>query len=344
MTRRQAALKTLLTFCVACLTVLPVWSQTNSVPAKTEVIQLKNGDRLTGTVVHEDATTLKLSTRWQAELLLPKAEIVKREPQIPVTAPVLSAIPVPVKPATLAAATASSPKASGGARTDVAAEKPKPKGVLKGNLQIGADLRDSSVQSYLYTVAAKVNYSRGNWHNAVDYRYSYGKTDNLLSADRMDGSFKTDLDIGMDKKWFFYGLVGAGYDTVRKIENQFELGPGIGRHLLTRTNMTLSAETGFSYQQQDFSNAASREEMRLRLATDYFWRLNSKFSLESKAEIQPSFDDPADYRIRYETTVSYALWNNISWNVALIDLYDSKPTAGVTKNDLQIRSGVGIKF
>jgi hypothetical protein len=42
--------------------------------------------------------------------------------------------------------------------------------------------------------------------------------------------------------------------------------------------------------------------------------------------------------------MSYALWNNISWNIALIDLYDSNPTAGVTKNDLQIRSGIGIKF
>ncbi len=125
---------------------------------------------------------------------------------------------------------------------------------------------------------------------------------------------------------------------------QFELGPGIGRHLLTRTNMTLSAETGFSYQQQDFSNSARRDEMRVRFAGDFFWRLNSKFSLEKKAEIQPAFDDMTDYRIRYETTVSYALWNNISWNVALIDLYDSKPTTGVTKNDLQIRSGVGIKF
>ncbi len=173
---------------------------TNSVPAKTEIIQLKNGDRLTGTVVSEDAASLKLFTRWQAELVLPKSEIEKRDPQVPVAAP--ATVPSVVKPPVVAAATSPA--------TAAAAEKPKPKGVLKGNIQVGADLRDSSVQSYLYTVAAKVNYARGNWHNAMDYRYSYGKTDNLLSADRMEGTFKTDMDIGDDKKWFFYGLVGSG--------------------------------------------------------------------------------------------------------------------------------------
>lgn len=336
----QATSRIAAQFLLACLCGSLIAAETNPPAGKKEIFQLKNGDRITGVVLSEDSTLIKVDTAWQKGLLLPVGEIEKRQPAVTETAGAGSGVSGSSAASKLPAS-ATKPVTAAATAT---AEKPKDKGVLKGNIQVGADLRDSSVQSYLYSLVAKLNYSQGNWHNLADYRYSYGKTDKLLSTDRMDGSFKTDLDIGTDKKWFFYGLAGAGYDTIRKIDIQYEVGPGVGRHLLTRTNMTLSAETGFTYQQQDFSNAAAREEMRVRFAGDFFWRINSKFSLENKAEIQPAFDDLGDYRARLEATISYVLWNNITWNVALIDLFDSRPTAGVTQNDLQIRSGVGIKF
>jgi hypothetical protein len=310
-------------------------AQTNQAPLKAEIIQLKNGDRISGVVIKEDENSVSLKTRWKAELTLPKAEIQKREVQsvaIPAAAPVAQVAPPPPAPA--AAAPPPAPPAV----------PPKPKGIWKANLQLGADLRESSISSYLYSASTRVTYARGGWHNSADWRYSYGKSGTTLSADRMDGTLKTDLDIGHEKAWFVYALGGAGYDEVRKIDYQYEFGPGLGHHLLVRTNMALNVESGFSFQEQNFSNATRRNELRLRVAEDYFWKLSSKVRLEQKAEIQPAFDDPADYRFRFETAVSYALFNNVSWNVSLIDIYDSEPANGVSNNDLQIRSGVGISF
>lgn len=317
-------------FTLVCFTTISL-AQTNQPPTQIEIIQLKNGDRITGEVLKEDENSVSLKTRWNAELTMPKAEIEKREIQPGVTSPtaaqVINPVPVPVAP----------PPAP-------PAEPPKPKGIWKANVQLGADLRESTVSSYLYSASAKVTYARGGWHNSADWRYSYGKSGNTLSADRMDGTLKSDLDIGPENKWFVYALGGAGYDEVRKIDYQYEFGPGLGIHLLVRTNMALNVESGFSFQEQNFSNATKRNEFRLRLAEDYFWKLNSKVRLEQKAEIQPAFDDPADYRFRFETTLSYALFNNVSWNVTLIDIYDSEPAAGVSNNDLQVRSGIGVSF
>ncbi|MGV3754557.1 MAG: DUF481 domain-containing protein [Verrucomicrobiota bacterium] len=319
-------------FFLACVTVTAL-AQTNQPPAKTEIIQLKNGDRITGEVLKEDENSLSLKTKWTAELTLPKAEIEKREPQPVAAAPAVAQVASPA-PAPAPAAPSPAPPA----------ELPKPKGIWKTNIQLGADMRESTVSSYLYSASARVTYARGGWHNSADLRYSYGKSGNTLSADRMDGTLKTDLDIGPEKKWFVYALGGAGYDEVRKIDYQYEFGPGLGHHLLVRTNMALNVESDFSFQEQNFSNATKRNEVRLRVAEDYFWKLNSKVRLEQKAEIQPAFDDPADYRARFETAVSYALFNNVSWNVSLIDIYDSKPANGVSNNDLQVRSGVGVSF
>ena len=311
-------------------------AQTNSVTTTNEIVRLKNGDRVTGVVVKEDATSLHLATKWSANVILPKAEIEKRELETPVNEtakvlPVPAVIdPLPAPPPASAPGTAAAPS--------------KPKGTWKTNLQLGADLREGAVSSYLYSASAKVTYARGTWQNTADWRYSYGKSGTTLSADRMDGTLKSDLDLGKERRWFVYALGGAGYDEIRKIDYQYEVGPGLGRHLMTRTNMTLNAEMGFSFQEQNFSNASRRSELRLRIAEDYFWRITPKVKLEQKAEIQPAFDDPADYRVRFEAGLSYALFNNVSWNVSVIDIYDSEPTTGVSNNDLQVRSGVGISF
>lgn len=326
----SAFIRVILSLAVPTFLAATALAQTSPPPSKVELIELKNGDRITGDVIAEDENSVRLKTRWNAELSLPKSEIGKREVQAAAAPPVVVAPPpVVAEPVQVVAA----PVAPA-----------RPKGVWKGNILLSADLRESTVSSYLYSANARVNYARGNWNNAADYRYSYGKSGNTLSANRMDGTLKTDLDLGQEQEWFVYSLGGAGYDEVRKIDHQFEFGPGLGRHVLVRTNMALNAEVGLSYQQQNFSNGTKREEMRLRLAEDYFWRFNSKLTLEQKTEIQPAFDDLSDYRFRFETTISYALFNNVSWNVSVIDLYDSQPAAGVSNNDLQVRSGLGFSF
>lgn len=328
----SAPIRIIIAFIALVALTAPAIAQTNSAPVKSEIILLKNGDRVTGVVLKEDEKSVSLKTRWNAELVLPKSEIEKREQKTP--QPVVQAeasVPVPVVPAKEES-------------LEKPATKPKPAGIWKGKFQLGADLRESTVSSYLYSAVARVSYTRGDWNTAADYRYSYGRSGKVRSADRMDGTLKTDLNLGEKKDWFVYGLGGVGYDQVRKIDFQFELGPGFGRHLLVRKDMALNGELGMTYQQQDFSNGNRRDEMRVRFAEDYFWQLNPKVRFEHKAEIQPAFDDPGDYRVRLEATVSYALFSNLSWNVSLIDLYDSEPTPGVSKNDLQVRSGLGFSF
>ena len=51
-----------------------------------------------------------------------------------------------------------------------------------------------------------------------------------------------------------------------------------------------------------------------------------------------------EYRARLESTLSLALWRSLSLNLPLLDLYDTAPAQGVNRNELQIRSTLGITF
>ena len=61
-------------------------------------------------------------------------------------------------------------------------------------------------------------------------------------------------------------------------------------------------------------------------------------------EYFPRADNPNQFRMRFETTLSCALLLNMSWNFSLVDFYDTEPAVSVPNNDFQLRSSIGIKF
>ena len=63
-----------------------------------------------------------------------------------------------------------------------------------------------------------------------------------------------------------------------------------------------------------------------------------------KFEFLPQAETLGKFRFRLETTASYALLQNLSLNLSVINTYDTQHAINVHPNDLQIRSSIGIKF
>lgn len=294
------------------------------------VLHLRNGDRLTGEVVSEDANRVVLKTVWQKEVVVPISLIERRELQ---AAEVGKAAPVPHK---TAKPTNAPPPAAG--------KLPTPKSRWAGQLNLGLDMVRSETDRDLYQGSFNVTYGRGRFRNILDYRAAYGETAGQLSANRMDGSVKTDFDLARWRRVFVYNLAAAGYDDIRRIDLQFEEGPGVGYHLVTRTNFVLNVELGGNFFEINFADGTRRDEMNLRIAEDFTWALTSKISLHEKLEFLPRPDDFSVYRLRFESTLSYLLMKNLTLNLSLLDVYDARPARNVTPNDMQIRSSIGVKF
>jgi putative salt-induced outer membrane protein YdiY len=170
----------------------------------------------------------------------------------------------------------------------------------------------------------------------------YGKTDGVLSANDMGGSSKTDFDVG--RKVYVYNLGEANYDQIRKIDVHYEEGPGVGYHLLTGTNLVLNTEFGVNYQVEDRSDHTTSQNFYYRFGEDLTWKLNKQLNLTEKFEFFPRVEDVEQYRLRFESTLSYALILNFSLNLTAIDLYDTRPATAVPPNELQFRTTLGVKF
>jgi hypothetical protein len=303
---------------------------------------LKNGDRLTGTLVSESTNRVVLSTRWAKEVVIPLAEIQRRE-----TVPQTVATPAS-RQATNVIVAGVVPPATNAAR--IAAIVPKH---WHGDIQVGADIRFSEKHSQLYYGRVKLTYVHPteNNHptpldrlrNVIDLNGSYGRTEGIVSANKAEGSMKTDFDLGERRRVFVYNLGGGGYDVIRKIDLRYEVGPGVGYHVVTRTNFILNTELGLNYQEQHFSDHTVSERLYYRLAEDCTWRVSPRLTFDEKFEFFPS-ENLSDYRLRFESNIRYLLLENVSFNFTLLDTYDTRSASSVSPNDLQIRSSIGLKF
>ena len=106
----------------------------------------------------------------------------------------------------------------------------------------------------------------------------------------------------------------------------------------------MNTELGLDYQAQRLSDGTSTDFIFLRLAEIANWQLNAKLSWDEKFEFFPEVEDFDVFRFRFETNFRYQLFSNLSLNLTVSDQYDTRPAQTVTRNDLQVRSSVGVKF
>jgi hypothetical protein len=323
-----------------------LFAASGDVRAEVIILHLKNGDRIAGTIISEDTNRIVVTTSWIKELAVPVAEIARREPgtealQGSSVAPLAGERAVPIMSARVAAAPPS----------------PKPK-YWKGEARVGADFLYGPQNQQIYYGRLNLAYARPYnsnplqfFRNVLDYSVDYGWTqdrssngnnNSVVSANRMYGSDKSGFDVGSGK-WYVYNLAAAGYDRIRKINFQDELGPGLGYHLFTRTNFLMNVESGVDYQQQYRSDNTSTKNFYLRFGQDITWKINRGLTFSEKVEFLPQVN-LENYRARAESTLSYALWHNMSLHLSVLEIYDDRPAQGVTPNDLQVHSSIGITF
>lgn len=319
-----------------------------SAGAQTVSLELKNGDRITGKILFETPERVVLSNAWSRELTISTAEIARRTAQAPPTNAVVAATgtntPVKTNGVALAKAVAA---------TNTLFTSPLLKN-WHGDVQVGTDLTFSERNRQIYNAKAKLIYAKNRFKTVFDYDAIYGRsevevTENNLKhtethtdANRMNGTVKTDFDL--TKKWYVYNQGGMGYDEIRRIDLRYEIGPGLGYHLIQRTNFFVNAEAGVTYQREDRADGSELSTFFGRVSENAAWKITPRLSWDEKFEYLPRMEDPGLYRMRFETNLRYAMLQNVFFNLSLIDTYDSQPADNVTENDLQIRSSVGVKF
>ncbi len=296
------------------------------------VFHLRNGDRIAAEVLSETTNSVTLKTSWADEIVLPIEHISTRElpPVVAVSAPAAPAAPPVEMPA------------------PVKAPKTAPR-EWRADMRFGADLISGAKDRQIYYGQFALKHTRPYaklpdlfFKNALEYRADYAKTDGTESANRMYVSDKADFDLS--RRWFLYNYAGVGYDDVRRIEQQYEIGPGFGSHLIREPNFTLNIEGGLNYQSQQRDDSPENEALYARTAGDVTWKISPQVTFTQRAALLTRVDETEQLQLRLEANISMAVVKNVFFNFTALQLYDTRPVPGVTQSEFQLRSSLGVTF
>lgn len=331
--------------------------------AASWIFHLRNGDRITGEIASERQDSV-LVRSVAGKIRIPVSQIDHREPAVPPSKESSSssvatkaspnpASPSTAKPAPAAVGTPTPPSPPSATNLLSAAPNPwyQPSWIRPlftnwhVNVQLGSDMGFGTTDRQTYYGNASAIHRWDRVRNSATASAAYGKVNGFESANRIDGTLKTDVDLGTRRKVYAFNLAGAGFDGIRRLDLQFQEGAGLGYKLIEKPRFILNTELGAQYQEFDFiGTQQDRNLVSVRIGEDLTWELTSKLRIRQTLAFMPNISDLGDFRAQYTLNFSYPLLKRTTINLNVIDLYDTNPVQGVNNNDLTIQTTLGVSF
>ncbi len=145
-------------------------------------------------------------------------------------------------------------------------------------------------------------------------------------------------------RFFFNVFNDYEYDRFQNLDLRFVIGGGAGYHVWKTDRSTLDLLAGIAYNRSSFSTPFVRNSAELYWGNEYSLKLGSATSLVQSYRMFNDLDDTDIYRINLDIGLSTRLLKWLSWNVSLSDRYLSTPAPGRKKNDFLYTTGLGITF
>ena len=352
--------------CCHLLFALPLFARES-----TDVLVMRNGDRLTGTIKALYGGVLYFSLPYVIETIsvdwtkvahleskqlfivktedgsvyngtLSSSEVAEGRPiEIHVTEP--TELPTEKTPETPTEKTVS---LNSERITDVTQTSEKFFQRFTGGLGVGSIYQKGN-ETFQYSISGLVAYPRERWGAQA------GLSSNLSAASGTSTSTRNQLTFEgfhllPKENWFYGGFDGFLQSAEQGIASQNTLGGGIGRYLMNNNRAIVSILGGVAWQNTNYTptvSAISTQNLTTALIDGNvkLFRFN-KTNLDFNAILLPAFSDPG--RIYVSTTASYyiKITGNLSWNLTFYGNWDNKPPANLPGSDYGTTSGLSWTF
>jgi hypothetical protein len=325
-------------------------------------VTVKNGDRVTGTIVKKDADKLTFNSDVFGEVTIPWNQVVAITTDKPVH--------VVLSDGRTIEGTVTSRDDTveiGGeriSRTEVTAMRDAAE-------QLAYERLLSPGWGDLWTAAASLGFA-GTQGNARTRTLTTG-----LNAARVTNNDKTTLYFSairasalilglsettaqavrggwaysrnVNTRLFVNAFNDYDYDRFQDLDLRFVLGGGLGYIAWKGERGRLDILGGAAYNRESFSPPApdpefTRNSGELYTGNDFTYKLNSVTALYQNLRFFPNLSETGEYRFNFDLGANTRLARWLTWNLALSNRLLSNPVPGRQKNDLLYSTGIGVVF
>jgi len=185
----------------------------------------------------------------------------------------------------------------------------------------------------------------------LDGRYVYGDKDKQLSARNARGTIK--MDFFITKRLFWFASAYFENDTFQDLKLRTALASGPGYQFIDRgdyaspwlKDLTLYAEAGLSYFNEDFTNTSDRSSFRGRWAVRLNWPiLDESMTFYHYEEFYPSLQNTSDYYLTMDNGIRFRIFEGFVSGIQVTTRYNSNPAPGTGDTDNMYLLTLGYSF
>lgn len=354
---------------IAWLCVLAALSCIFVAAANADQVTLKNGDRITGTIVKSDGKTLLLKTdsagevtlKWDAvsaivssqplSLQLQNGQIVSgnvttEDGKFEVATPDRSAVAAP-RDSVVAIRNAEEES------TYDRLQHPRLTDFWSGLLDTGLSETRGNSALTAFNLAGKAarvtTRDKISLYSTVVYATDNTTPPKRTTANSIQGGAR--YDYNLTPRLFAFGIADFAYDEFQHLDLRSVLGGGLGLHVIKTENTTFDVFAGGDYDREKFSanpplvlTSSTRNVAEVDLGEELSWKLNNRVSLNERFSAFPNLSDFGQYRFQFDATAATKLKNWLSWQVTVSDRYLSDPLLGLKGNDELLSTGLRLTF
>lgn len=326
---------------------------------RTDVVVMKNGDRITCEIKGLEAGVLYVSldyvdgtiaVQWSkvARLESNRSFIVKTESGSVYTGKVSAAATAGDQPVKIQIAQAADKEVEIETAKVVSMDTTSKRFWNNLNGEINAGLIYSKGnQSTQYDINAALEYPAGRWSVQGDFHSTFSTSSGSSASERNQINLNVKRLLPM-QNYYFTGIASFLQSSEQGISIQTSFGGGIG-HYFKNTNRTrIALVGGMAWQRTNYdgtsSTLATQNTTAAVIATEIRASRFKRTSFNLDATLLPSLSDPGRVYFKFNQSLNIKLYRNLSWNISVYGNWDNRPPGGLSGTDFGTSTGLGWKF
>ncbi len=340
------------------------WALALAQAGRADQVTLKNGDRITGSIVKKVGKGLTLKAAAIGEVTVPWDEVVSIQSDVPlnvvlqdgrtVQATLQSSegkIQLKEPGQTLAAADVVAIRNADEQRAYERLLNPPFGRLWAGAATVGFAGTQGNAETRTFTLS--FNAARATRNDKTTVHFSAVKASAMISGVSADTAQAVRGGWGYNRtissRLFVTTFNDYEYDRFQDLDLRLVLGGGLGLGVWRGERGRLDVVGGAAYNREKFSPVApavgfTRTSAEAYWGEDASYKLNDTTSLTQGFRMFNNLSKTGEYRANFDLGANTRLFKWLTWNLGFSDRYLSNPVAGRKQNDILYTTGIGVTF
>ena len=170
------------------------------------------------------------------------------------------------------------------------------------------------------------------------FAQSMATGETITSANAMHGGARYDRNVS--KNAFTFALTDFDSDQLQDLDLRAVVGGGLGLRVAKTENASFNVFTGGSMNDEFFSTQPDRRSGELLTGQELNLKFSSRAGLSQHLMFFPNLTDRGEFRIAFDSTATLKFNRWLGWQSTLSNMYVSNPALGARNNDLLLTTGI----